>query len=400
MDHLKNIWAEYGNSPATLTILGATLTLCVAISLLLLPSKTGDSIEISQLYVYPVKALRGSALQKAHIGEYGMVGDRTFSLQRVHRDADHPEKPPRYETMLAGYYLQLALFRATIEHEGNRENSVDGQVVVTWCGRNTEFDTAKDITTPDKIQFPLKPDVAGRKSFETSLHGSTAMAFDMGDELSQWFSDRTGMEIRLVFIGDGSRPVLGPTMAPNSKGGLSKRRILDRVKGFLPFFTFPAERLVFNDIAHYLVVTEESNDALTAKLEDGCEMDVTKFRPNIVLKGASAPWVEDYWGEVTFDGGIQMPLMANCYRCQSITVDYDTGKTATDDRGMAWKKLNKDRRVDKGAKYSPVFGRYGYCFGSSTGKTVEIGQKGKVTHINEQRTTFDWPHLTGFGLTQ
>jgi hypothetical protein len=57
MDHLKNIWAEYGNSPATLTILGATLTLCVAISLLLLPSKTGDSIEISQVRLHTFKFL-------------------------------------------------------------------------------------------------------------------------------------------------------------------------------------------------------------------------------------------------------------------------------------------------------------------------------------------------------
>ncbi|KAF9873969.1 hypothetical protein CkaCkLH20_08703 [Colletotrichum karsti] len=196
----------------------------------------------------------------------------------------------------------------------------------------------------------------------------------MGDQLSSWFSERLGFETRLAYIGHGSRPVLG-SMAPHSKIGLRKARLLKRLQSFVPFLSFPEERLVFNDIAHYLVVTEESNNHLSSRLEGGCTMDVTKFRPNIVVKGASGPFVEDFWGELTFDGGIQMPLTANCYRCQSITVDFDTGKTATDDRGMAWKKLNKDRRVDKGAKYSPVFGRYGYCFGSSVGKSLRVGER-------------------------
>lgn len=334
-----------------------------------------------QLYVYPVKALRGSPMKEVRIGKYGVVGDRTFSLQKVHRDEKTGETT--YETMLAGYYLQLLLFQASIDY--NRDQGPE--VVVTWHGRGTEFDKAKDVKTVDEIRFPLHPATEGRKEFETSLHASKAMAFEMDSKLSTWFSDRLGFEVLLVYIGDGSRPVLG-SMAPNSKSGLTRSRLTRRIQSLLPGLAHPPESLVFNDIAHYLVVTEESNDQVTSRLDEGYTMDVTKFRPNIVVRGASGAFVEDYWGELTFDGDIQMPLTANCYRCQSITVDYDTGKTATDDRGMAWKKLNKDRRVDKGAKYSPVFGRYGYCFGSSLGKKIRVGQKAKVTYINKDRTTF------------
>lgn len=322
-----------------------------------------------------------------------MIGDRTFALQRVHRDEN--DKPIRYETVLAGYYLQVALFRASIEHNGDLQNSAKGEVVVRWYGRDTEFDTAKDINTEDEIRFPLCPSIEGREQIEASLHTSKAPAYDMGDEYATWFTARLGFEIRLVYIGNGSRPVLG-SFAPNSKAGLMKGRLVHRLRAFIPGIAYPAERLVFNDIAHYLVVTEESNNQITSRLADGCEMDVTKFRPNIVVKGASGPFVEDYWGELTFEGGIRMPLTANCYRCQSITVDYKTGKTAADDRGMAWKKLNKDRRVDKGAKYSPVFGRYGYCFGSSEGRKISLGQKAKVTYINKERTKFgEFPLIHG-----
>ncbi|KAJ4314473.1 hypothetical protein N0V84_008874 [Fusarium piperis] len=372
------------------------LLLVVLTTLLLVVSSRphdGDKLEVTQLYVYPIKALRGSPMKEVRIGKYGVVGDRTFSLQKVHRDDKAGE--PTYETMLAGYYLQLMLFQASIDYD----NDQDPEVVVTWHGRGTEFDTAEHVKTADEIRFPLHPSTKGRKQFETSLHASTAMAFEMDGKLSSWFSDRVGFEVLLVYIGDGSRPVLG-SMAPNSKTGLTRSRLARRVQSLLPGLAHPPESLVFNDIAHYLVVTEESNDQVTSRLDEGYTMDVTKFRPNIVVRGASGAFVEDYWGELTFDGDIQMPLTANCYRCQSITVDYDTGKTATDDRGMAWKKLNKDRRVDKGAKYSPVFGRYGYCFGSSLGKKIRVGQRAKVTYLNKDRTTFDWPLPTSFGITQ
>ncbi|KAL1984536.1 hypothetical protein VTN96DRAFT_9036 [Rasamsonia emersonii] len=124
-------------------------------------------------------------------------------------------------------------------------------------------------------------------------------------------------------------------------------------------------------------------------------MDITKFRPNIVVSGASGPLV---WGELTFHGGIKMALTANCYRCQSITVDHTTGKTADDDRGLVWKKkLNKDCRVDPGAKYSPVFGRHGFCLGESRDEELYVGQDVVVTRYNAKRTVFDWPNLTSYG---
>ncbi|KAF5021808.1 hypothetical protein F66182_6183 [Fusarium sp. NRRL 66182] len=336
-------------------------------------------LEVTQLYVYPIKGMRGCALSKARIGRYGFEGDRTFCLQKVHRKDG---SDPSYETMLIGYHLKLALFTASIDYDKS-------QVLVTWTGGSLD----------DSIRFPLKPSYSGRKTMEVSLHTSKTEAYDMGDELSQWFSDRLGDDVRLVYIGHGSRPVLG-SVAPHTPDALKKASFLQRARNLIPHLSYPRESLVFNDIAHYLVVTEESNDEASSRLDKGCSMDITKFRPNIVVRGASRPFAEDFWGELTFSGGLKMALTANCYRCQSITVDYKTGKTATDDRGMVWKKLNKDRRVDKGAKYSPVFGRYGFCFGSATSKTLTIGQRVDVTKINTQRTTFDWPHLTSSGVSQ
>ncbi|OHE98485.1 hypothetical protein CORC01_06276 [Colletotrichum orchidophilum] len=402
-------WAEVQMTPNPLTTMSTAITLVacsivalvVSIRLVRFPQPTSEPLEISQLHIYPIKGLRGCALQRAHVGKYGLVGDRTFSLQKVLRDENDPAKKT-YETMFIGYYLQMALFQSSVNLGGREENATKGEVVVKWHGRGTEHGKSvneANITTTDEIRFALSPSTEGRKVIETTLHASRAKAYDMGDELAAWFSARLGFEARLVYIGDGSRPVLG-SMAPNSRAGLRKARLAQRLRSFVPFFRFPEERLVFNDLAHYLVVTEESTAEVSSRLDGDLTMDVCKFRPNVVVKGASGPFVEDFWGELTFDGGVQMPLTANCYRCQSITVDYETGKTSTDDRGLVWKKLNKDRRVDKGAKYSPVFGRYGYCFGSAVGETLSVGQRARISHINPTRTTFDWPHLTTFGVSQ
>jgi uncharacterized protein YcbX len=86
-------------------------------------------------------------------------------------------------------------------------------------------------------------------------------------------------------------------------------------------------------------------------------MDISKFRPKIVVSGSPAPFEEDCWAEMVFPRGIKMRFGSTCWRCQAITVDYATGKKAEDDSGLVWKKLAKDLRVDKGCKYGPLFGK-------------------------------------------
>lgn len=80
------------------------------------------------------------------------------------------------------------------------------------------------------------------------------------------------------------------------------------------------------------------------------------LRESVSIRGR---FLVSFWLELTFAGGTRMAVTANCYRCQSIMVDYLTGNSYEDDRGQIWKKLHKDRRVNQGAKYSPVFGDTG-----------------------------------------
>lgn len=306
--------------------------------------------------------------------------------------------------MYSGFHLRMVLFSTLIENDDGQEKFL----VITWTGpENAHVRPGQQAPwsahNEHQIRLPLRPDFGQLEKLHLDLHGAATDAYDMGDEISAWFSKYLGFETRLAYIGKNSRPVLG-SGAPHSDLAVQKRLppLLYRLRqSILPSSLKPAaERISFADIGQFLVATNESNDEVSRRLreeqdEAGIEMDVTKFRPNVIVSGSPAPFDEDYWAELVFPGGLHMALTGNCWRCQAITVDYETGKPAADARGLAWKKLNKDRRVDKGWKYSPVFGRYGYCGTSDAGKEIRAGEEVVLTRRNKERTVFGTSFISG-----
>ena len=124
-------------------------------------------------------------------------------------------------------------------------------------------------------------------------------------------------------------------------------------------------------------------------------MEMYKFRPNIVVDGhAEDAWAEDFWAELRIGAENTLQLTGNCVRCVSLNVDYKTGKPAEGEEGNVLKRLMKDRRVDVGSKWSPVFGRYAFLGGRhSKGIVIAVGDGVEVTRRNAERTVWDWPDL-------
>jgi hypothetical protein len=117
-------------------------------------------------------------------------------------------------------------------------------------------------------------------------------------------------------------------------------------------------------------------------------MDIHKFRPNIIVSGAPAAYDEDFWAQLAFPGNLKMNFGGTCWRCQAITVDLKTGKKAEGEEGEVWKKLAKDRRVDKGWKYGPVFGKYSYTSLKDVGRTISVSDEAVLTKRVREQPTF------------
>lgn len=115
-----------------------------------------------------------------------------------------------------------------------------------------------------------------------------------------------------------------------------------------------------------------------------------RFRPNIVLDGTIDAWEEDFWRVLQIEGVGEVELTANCVRCRSLDVDFKGGWETGE--GGRLKRLMKERRVDKGAKWKPVFGRYGGVRGE--GGMVKVGGAVEVKEKGEERCVLKWPGIS------
>lgn len=307
-----------------------------------------------------------------------------------------------YKKIQIPYFPECALFHQRLDGD---------EIVVT-------FHAPEAPETPEPLRVPLYPKLEGRGVVDVSLNGSGTDAYRMGDPYDGWFAARFGYEVILVYIGDRGREVLAhkPSEYHLWRQQRSSGGWLSSIAAYIPGVgsgdANASERLTFSEVAPFLVTSGASLRDVSKRLPDGEEMDMRRFRPNIVVdEDPQAPeeeglkaWEEDYWAELRVsretEGGEEhvhhFALTMNCGRCISINIDYDTGRPAEGEPGIMLKKLMADRRVDEGNKYSPIFGRYGFLLpgeGRDNDYDVEVavGDEIQVTKRLDYRDRWAWP---------
>ncbi|CAG7976458.1 unnamed protein product [Penicillium nalgiovense] len=403
-------------------------------------------MKVSQLYVYPVKSLRPTTITEGILTTRGFQYDRHFMLLKV-MPAEDGSGTTTLKNMHVPHFPEMALFHTDIEYPEAEKDS--GKLIITYHPPPAE--SAMRPHETNRLEIPLQPNPKTLKPLKIVMHQSPTTGYNMGAEYDDWFSARFGYPVVLAYLGPHSREVLG-TLAPAKKDKKTPLRTIresltnpdrkwERVlpilivasainillqggtiirDGITPqtarsltptiftasavvlvlvlyyFYTVHAQhedRITFADCAPYLVISETSVDNVSTRLPDGEEMDRTKFRPNIVVSGAGEAFEEDFWGALTVNtgserGSSRLLLTGNCVRCQSLNVDYETGKMGTGESGAVLKKLMKDRRVDSGAKYSPVFGRYAFLEPKGEGVSLRVGDEVMVSEKGTKRSIF------------
>jgi uncharacterized protein YcbX len=303
----------------------------------------------------------------------GFYHDRRFVL--LQQDEANPGK---WKHMAVSRISQMVLFHT----------SISGDILtITYRPPGSTAD-------PETLEIPLEPEnLPELKRVDVNMHFSPTTGFDMGEKYSKWFSDRFGFKVILAYWGNNPRLVLGNLPNKPTTQGPKPKNVITNVLSSLPVIGPMLEGddgvIAFNDCAPYLVVTEPSLADVSKRLPEGVEADVTKFRANILLKTSDSAWAEDFWGELAFgDEGAKILLTGNCGRCKSLNVDYNTGESGTGKDGELLKLLQKDRRVDPGVKYSPIFGRYGFASKGSEGMVLRVGDEVALSKRNEERTRF------------
>ncbi|KAI0159594.1 hypothetical protein GGR57DRAFT_431209 [Xylariaceae sp. FL1272] len=361
-------------------------------------------MKITELYIYPIKSLSPLAVTKTRLRREGLEHDRRFMLLKVQPNGE-------YKSIQTAHMPECVLFDQNLD---------DNHIIVTYRIPEPPLFTPEAPEQRTALRVPLRPELEGRNLVDVKLMGSATKAYRMGDPCDSWFSACFGYKAVLVYIGNQGRPVLAHKPSerdlwkrPQSgQGGW-----LSRISAYIPNFWHNSidegkeEQIVFNECAPFLLASKASLRDVSARLPDGETMDMRKFRPNIVVdeaeEGKLQAWAEDFWAEVVIRRKgtgeensehveqTRLALTANCARCVSINIDYTTGRPAQGELGTVLKKLMKDRRVDSGSKWSPIFGRYAFLLPSNRaegdGVEVRVGDDVDTVTLLDHRDTWSWP---------
>ncbi|MDX1935383.1 MAG: MOSC domain-containing protein [Capsulimonadales bacterium] len=226
---------------------------------------------ITELNVYPIKGCHRMTGTEAVLDEQGLVGDRRWMLVRA---TDGRFLTQREVPLLARVWPTLAEDGLTVRFEGRSPLFLPPVVDADLVRRNV------------------------------TVWGFTGETIDEGEAAAAWFSEILGFGARLV-------------RTPN-----------DFTRRVQPAYARPNDRVGFADGFPLLLANMASLDDLNARLlEQGSEpVPMIRFRPNIVVSGASA-WAEDHWRTLTVEeSGLTFRVAKPCARCAVTTIDQETGE--------------------------------------------------------------------------
>ena len=219
-------------------------------------------MQVTGLFVYPIKGTAAVPMQQADVHPRGLAGDRRWVVVDENGQFLQQRVEPK-----------MALVRTSLEQ--------DGALCVEAPG------------VPDL----LVPAPAGTDRLSTTVWRDTVDAAAAGAEADNWFSQCLGRPCRLAFMDDEAhRPVA-------------------------PEYGSEGDVVSFADAVPLLLATDASLADLNARLAQPLPM--SRFRPNLVIDGVQ-PWAEDTWKRLRV-GEVEFEVTHRCARCVVTTIDQQTG---------------------------------------------------------------------------
>jgi uncharacterized protein YcbX len=220
-------------------------------------------LQISHLYIYPIKSLGGISLTSVQLIDRGLDHDRRWMLV---------DEQGMFLTQRS--FAAMALLKTSLW---------DGQLIIT---------DQRDNMNP--LALDLRP--AGKATLKVDIWGDVCDAVHVSLAADQWFSERLNRGVRLVYMPDDSLRKVDTDYAMHE------------------------EITSFSDGYPILMIGQASLDDLNSRLKVPVPMD--RFRPNIVFTGGT-PYQEDEMKHFQISG-MDFYGVKPCGRCVVTTIDQNT----------------------------------------------------------------------------
>lgn len=219
-------------------------------------------LQISGLFIYPIKSLAGISVKSAKVTPTGFEHDRRWMLVDENFKFISQREVPI-----------MALIKVAILEDG---------LLVSYLTQN--------------LKIPFIP-TANKENIRVSIWDDTCDAQFVGSQFDTWFSDCLGMKCHLVYL-------------PNS----TKRQVDEQ-------YARPGIITSFSDAYPFLLIGQSSLDELNSRLE--IPLPMNRFRPNIVFEGG-VPFEEDNLAHIKICG-IDFYGVKLCARCNITTINQEDG---------------------------------------------------------------------------
>ena len=244
-------------------------------------------LEITKLYIYPIKSLAGITLNEVQVEFKGLAHDRRWMLV----DENHGHITQRTHPV-------MALLQPAIE---------DAQMTITHKHK-------------PEVSFSFKLDESLSELLTVTVWDDTCEAHEVSAAASAWFSEQLGLNCKLVKMPEGFIRPTDPDFSATAEDKVS--------------FADGYPMLIFDE-ASVAMIREKSGEAI---YED-------RFRGNIIFKGGHAH-VEDELKRFSING-LDFYGSKPCTRCVLTTVDQDTAKKGKE----PLKTLATYRMIDNKIKF-------------------------------------------------
>jgi uncharacterized protein len=238
-----------------------------------------NALTLSEIWIYPIKSLGGIRLVSAQVMPKGLLYDRRWMLidqagvfitQRIHSD--------------------MAFFKLSLS---------DNEFIIKF----------KD----DYIHLPVNAPVS-EVPVHATIWDDTVEVYEVSGEYSRWFSQRLGIDCRLVYFPE------------------ENKRLVDEK------YRLQNDQVSLADGYPFLIIGQRSLDDLNSRLKNPVPMN--RFRPNFVFTEGE-PYEEDNWRNFTI-GNNRFAGVKPCSRCVLTTVNQETGERGVEPLATltSYRKIN------------------------------------------------------------